>query len=464
MSINEKDLMLVNRSGVDYKVQARQVIDGQDTDYLLINRDGVDYKTTIATLKDYVDNEEAPEGDWFKLWEYLRQFDSGISDARWSGTGKEGAAKDYVYMGIEWKPLGLENYHEKTGLYRVKRADWDHKSPLDQLEKVFYFHELPPDIHGAGTQLSGQDGGYWIITEDLIIKDRDTMMFKNLNVTLDGGKTWKTSPTLDYLGEQDFLGAYIENMGGGKYKFLEAGGDKGLTLFNRYIEVTIDSAGGISSTGHPYLEYPYSWPVQPSTSSDRVNDHIVDYDLVCKDSNGYYAGFDWNVYRWTNFTDAAETYMLNEPADKPAGVDEFRAIQMYWDSLRNKYLLIGDWHKDYNPKRVGFYEFAWGDTTPTKHPLMDIVEDVDKFTFDAFCVGKVYKNNEVVGWTLSYPNRQDYYRYDVDGYRVPADEQIEPGVYGSCESSAMWTTICWGSNHNSLKHSVSYIYSEKPPE
>ena len=95
---------------------------------------------------------------------------------------------------------------------------------------------------------------------------------------------------------------------------------------------------------------------------------------------------------------------------------------------------------------------------------MDVVEDVDKFTFDKICVGKVYKNNEVIGWTLGYPNRQDYYRYDVDGYRVPTDEQIEPGVYGSCESSAMWTTTCWGSNHNSRNHSDSYIYSEKPPE
>lgn len=452
----------------------------KETDKILINRDGFDYQTTLAELRKYVTPDGGGDGGggdggggddfrlgtWSKLGEYLQQFDSGIADARWSGTGKKGAAKDYVYMGIEWAALGDEDYNEKTGLYRVKRADWDPKSPLDNLEKVFYFWELPDNIHGAGTQLSGQDGGYWIITEDLIIKDRYTDLYKNLYVTLDGGKTWKESPKMNINGQDSFLGAYCEDLGGGKYKFLEAGGPDGLNIFNRFIEVTIDSTGGISCTGEGYDEYPYCWPVQANNSDSRVTEHSVANNLVCKDSNGYYVGVSWNVYRWENFIDDAEWYKLNDPTDKPPGVGEWEALQMYWDSKRNKYLLIGDW-KDSNwmPKQVGIYEFSWGDTTPTKHPLMDVLENdntinINEVIFSMCRMGKVYKNNEVVGWTLTFSNVDLWCKYDADGYLEDGSQKMPRGLYGSCEDPTMWTASGWQNNKGDL--SASLIYSEEP--
>ena len=59
-------LMLVNRSGVDYKKQNDAVLDdSQETDLILINRGGVDYKTTAAELREYVNYEPTlPWDDW----------------------------------------------------------------------------------------------------------------------------------------------------------------------------------------------------------------------------------------------------------------------------------------------------------------------------------------------------------------------------------------------------------------
>lgn len=52
-------LMLVNRSGVDYKKHHNDVLDDcQETDLILINRGGVDYQTTVAVLDEYMGPKE----------------------------------------------------------------------------------------------------------------------------------------------------------------------------------------------------------------------------------------------------------------------------------------------------------------------------------------------------------------------------------------------------------------------
>ena len=425
----------------------------QDTDLLLVNRGGTDYKVNAVDIKEYL-TPQTPAldlGTFDALFRYLHSYDSDITDARWQGTGKEGAAIDYVYMCIEWEG-GLDGSHNiKTGLYRTKRSDFNHEDPFSTIEKVFYFHELPPDIHGSGYQLWGQDGGYWVITEDLIIKDRRDGWNNSVNVTLDGGKNWTVSDKLNYMGEDDFLGCYVENLGGGKYKFLEAG--NGLTTYNRFIEVTIDNSGKISCTGHNYGIYPYGWPVQPNYTSMELLEHQLANNLVCKDSNGFYAGIDWlEAYRWTNFSDSPEFYMMNQPTDKPADADEWNLKQLYWDEIRQKYLLVTEWAKDYSPFAVGLYEFAWGDTTPTTHPMNKYSSSWTKVEDLAF--SKIFRDGVVIGWQLCVGST--FYRYDMPDYMYQGQEG-ERALINSCETPAMWTQTIWQEN------GMSFINLIPPP-
>lgn len=57
-TIQDTDLLLLNRGGVDFKITIEQVMSTmQDSDLLLVNRGGVDYKVTAAELKEYITAE-----------------------------------------------------------------------------------------------------------------------------------------------------------------------------------------------------------------------------------------------------------------------------------------------------------------------------------------------------------------------------------------------------------------------
>lgn len=63
MAIQNDDLILVNRGGVDYKITALDLKDDlkiQNDDLILVNRGGVDYKATALDLKDYLDDPPPP--------------------------------------------------------------------------------------------------------------------------------------------------------------------------------------------------------------------------------------------------------------------------------------------------------------------------------------------------------------------------------------------------------------------
>ena len=53
--MNDTDLLLINRSGMDYSVPALEIDTlANDTDLLVVNRGGVDYKVSGKDLKDYI--------------------------------------------------------------------------------------------------------------------------------------------------------------------------------------------------------------------------------------------------------------------------------------------------------------------------------------------------------------------------------------------------------------------------
>ena len=56
--INPTDLILVNRSGISYKVPAAQMQDrGLPTDLLLVNRAGVSYKMPWGSIDNALDTD-----------------------------------------------------------------------------------------------------------------------------------------------------------------------------------------------------------------------------------------------------------------------------------------------------------------------------------------------------------------------------------------------------------------------
>ena len=51
-NIQDTDLLLVNRGGQSYNIEAQNMAELLDTDLMLVNRDGVSYKATGADIKD----------------------------------------------------------------------------------------------------------------------------------------------------------------------------------------------------------------------------------------------------------------------------------------------------------------------------------------------------------------------------------------------------------------------------
>lgn len=65
MSINNEDLMLVNRGNTDHKVTIEDLMSTiTDTDLVLVNRGGTDYQTTGAELKEYIQPPPLPWEVW----------------------------------------------------------------------------------------------------------------------------------------------------------------------------------------------------------------------------------------------------------------------------------------------------------------------------------------------------------------------------------------------------------------
>ena len=64
MAVQDGDMLIVNRGGIDHKVTASDLDDKlQDTDEVLINRGGTDYKVSGADLRQYLGIEKMPWDD-----------------------------------------------------------------------------------------------------------------------------------------------------------------------------------------------------------------------------------------------------------------------------------------------------------------------------------------------------------------------------------------------------------------
>ena len=61
--IQDSDLLLINRGGRDFSIEAKDIKDkAADDDLLVVHRDGVDYQVTAAELKEYALTKILPLG------------------------------------------------------------------------------------------------------------------------------------------------------------------------------------------------------------------------------------------------------------------------------------------------------------------------------------------------------------------------------------------------------------------
>ena len=134
MAVQDGDMFIVNRGGIDYKVTASDLDDKlQDTDELLINRDGTDYKLPANNLDKIRDSDFALVNR------------SGV-DYRVLGS----TLKDYLTTPFEWDVL--PNIQPKSDYLEVVRTVKGGKPPYsitDKWEK--YFTKLIGDWEAHST-------------------------------------------------------------------------------------------------------------------------------------------------------------------------------------------------------------------------------------------------------------------------------------------------------------------------
>lgn len=132
MSLQDSDLVKINRDGIDYKSTAGDVMSLLDTDFLAVNRGGVDYKVTAGEFKEFLESVDGGDGgeepdspsalepvrfidnkNGFVEWQEDEKWSTRCSDQGNNGWDANSGLKQYEFKNIPrgtWLVLPWEGF------------------------------------------------------------------------------------------------------------------------------------------------------------------------------------------------------------------------------------------------------------------------------------------------------------------------------------------------------------------
>ena len=485
-TIQDTDLLLVNRGGTDYKVTAKDLNDYlnyKEEEVILVTPPvidppyvpygGVAYGKTAEYKLDYV---RADPPVYKYVWCYKHTNGNDIEMGLWDNYNGQPIDLEfgwlsnkveyflrckYTYKGKEeivesnrapLKPkpvyIPLKDYLS-TKLSNLENAKWAgevgdwvyceirYRSPDQAKGGMFRFKRSTFDYDMNADQLekvfdwpaSNIDGygGYLIFSEQHIMKNRDYNYF----VSVDAGKTWTPSGVrLNINGRDCKAHNVISKLSSNTFRTLVNSSSqterfKGQADLTFNADSTITITNGSDVTG----QWGYFWLYNAMDWKGSVQ--------CVPDSNGYFFGAsqDWSTYyRWTdkdwNPTTVPETMSAPSFTDQPANTYVTYSSSALWDEVTQSYVFQVEFKENGTNtlKGGGVYHFKWGDTEYELHPANSAIGAVSRY--DYWC--KVIVRGEALGWQL-YKQNGSFFRYDVGGnYKMLLDCPKPTNIFMGC--------------------------------
>ena len=484
-TIQDTDLLLVNRGGTDYKVTAKDLNDHLNPKVEVITLvtppvidppyvpyGGLAYGKTAEYKLEYVDAKQAPVYKY--VWCYKHTNGNDIENGAWKTYNGQAIDLEwgwqsnkpeyflrckYTYKGKEeivesnrapLKPkpayIPLKDYFS-TKLSNLESAkwngqigDWDYceiryRSPDQAKGGMFRFKRSTFDYATNADQLEkvfdwdssvdgGYGSGYTLFSETHFLKNKGYDFF----VSIDAGKTWNSIGRINVNGRDCKVHNVMTKLSSNTFRTLinPAGQTERFTgqadiTFNADSTITVTNASDVTG------QWGYFWTYNAMDWKGSTQ--------CVPDSNGYFFGAsqDWSTYnRWTDWDPATVPETMSPPSfkDQPANTYVSYSSSALWDEVTQSYVLQVEFKENGTNalKGGGVYHFKWGDTECELHPANSAIGA--KTMYDKWC--KVIVRGEALGWQL-YKQNSSYFRYDVGGnYKKLLDCNNPQNVFMGC--------------------------------